>query len=321
MLRHRANVSNQRATPLIELSEKSGLRRMPNRLSSQRRSELETELTKIQRYGAIQFYGEAIKGKLSGQGLDINNDPKKLVMFVAINAKIGELKTELAGYESDGRQKLMAVGVRDYPTTLRDPLPENPETLEEAFAKYGGRPNLFRKISDCALYVRGDVDKPNKTVTRGLPTMLGTEWTSISSVESGRRELADWLVSKTNPLASRSVYLPIPRNAVPESLSVFDFAEPNTVAGSREVTTVPSQALFLLNNEFVGDAARRFAERYGATDELGYEAVQDKMHIHDLHATILHLLGLDHERLTFRYAGRDFRLTDVKGVVAQKIIG
>jgi hypothetical protein len=60
--------------------------------------------------------------------------------------------------------------------------------------------------------------------------------------------------------------------------------------------------------------------RYGATDELGYEAVQDKMHIHDLHATILHLLGLDHERLTFRYAGRDFRLTDVKGIVAKSIV-
>ena len=61
--------------------------------------------------------------------------------------------------------------------------------------------------------------------------------------------------------------------------------------------------------------------RYGATDELGYEAVDDKMHIHDLHATILHLLGLDHEQLTFRHAGRDFRLTDVKGIVAKKIVG
>lgn len=60
--------------------------------------------------------------------------------------------------------------------------------------------------------------------------------------------------------------------------------------------------------------------RYGCTDELGYEAVEHKMHVHDLHATILHLLGLDHERLTYRYAGRDFRLTDVKGVVAKKII-
>jgi hypothetical protein len=55
--------------------------------------------------------------------------------------------------------------------------------------------------------------------------------------------------------------------------------------------------------------------RYGATDDFGYEAVVDKVHIHDWHATILHLLGLDHERLTFRHAGRDMRLTDVKGRV------
>jgi hypothetical protein len=61
--------------------------------------------------------------------------------------------------------------------------------------------------------------------------------------------------------------------------------------------------------------------RYGATDEYGYYAVENKMHIHDLHATILHLLGLDHERLTYRYAGRDFRLTDVAGKVAHGILG
>ncbi len=59
---------------------------------------------------------------------------------------------------------------------------------------------------------------------------------------------------------------------------------------------------------------------YGATDDYGYYAVENKMHINDLHATILHLLGLDHERLTFRYAGRDFRLTDVAGNVAKDIL-
>jgi hypothetical protein len=59
---------------------------------------------------------------------------------------------------------------------------------------------------------------------------------------------------------------------------------------------------------------------YGATDDHGYEAVENKCHIHDWHATILHLLGLDHEQLTYRYAGRDFRLTDVHGKVATDII-
>lgn len=59
--------------------------------------------------------------------------------------------------------------------------------------------------------------------------------------------------------------------------------------------------------------------RYGATDDYGYYAVQDKVHIHDMHATILHLLGLDHERLTYRHAGRDFRLTDVEGHVVHPL--
>ncbi|HXG24004.1 MAG TPA: DUF1501 domain-containing protein, partial [Chthonomonadales bacterium] len=59
---------------------------------------------------------------------------------------------------------------------------------------------------------------------------------------------------------------------------------------------------------------------YGATDEFGFKAEQDKVHVHDLHATILHLLGFDHTKLTYRYGGRDFRLTDVYGNVVKGII-
>jgi uncharacterized protein (DUF1501 family) len=59
---------------------------------------------------------------------------------------------------------------------------------------------------------------------------------------------------------------------------------------------------------------------HGATDDFGFRAVSDRVHIHDLHATILHLLGLDHERLTYRYAGRDFRLTDVSGRVVRDLL-
>jgi len=59
---------------------------------------------------------------------------------------------------------------------------------------------------------------------------------------------------------------------------------------------------------------------YGETDEFGMRAVKNRVHVHDLHATILHLMGLDHERLTFRYSGRDFRLTDVSGRVLHDLI-
>ena len=56
------------------------------------------------------------------------------------------------------------------------------------------------------------------------------------------------------------------------------------------------------------------------TDELGFNVVEDPVHVHDLHATILHLLGLDHKRLTYRYQGRDFRLTDVHGHLVEKLL-
>jgi len=59
---------------------------------------------------------------------------------------------------------------------------------------------------------------------------------------------------------------------------------------------------------------------YGATDEFGFKAIENKVHVHDLHATILHLLGFDHEKFTYRYAGRDFRLTDVYGRVVKEIL-
>ena len=58
---------------------------------------------------------------------------------------------------------------------------------------------------------------------------------------------------------------------------------------------------------------------YGESDEFGFYAAHDKVHVHDFHATLLHLLGLDHERLTYRYGGRDFRLTDVEGRVIDEL--
>jgi hypothetical protein len=59
---------------------------------------------------------------------------------------------------------------------------------------------------------------------------------------------------------------------------------------------------------------------FGSTDEFGYFAVENKVHIHDLHATILYLLGLDHKRLTYQFGGRDMRLTDVAGEVVHRIL-
>ena len=65
----------------------------------------------------------------------------------------------------------------------------------------------------------------------------------------------------------------------------------------------------------------RAGTTYGRTDDYGYNIVQDPVHIHDLNATLLHCLGVDHERLTYRFQGRDYRLTDVHGHVVKGILG
>jgi hypothetical protein len=70
----------------------------------------------------------------------------------------------------------------------------------------------------------------------------------------------------------------------------------------------------IINYEYKGDLS------YGATDEFGLSTVENRVHVHDLHATILHLLGMDHEKLTYKYNGRRFRLTDVGGHVIQDIL-
>ena len=71
---------------------------------------------------------------------------------------------------------------------------------------------------------------------------------------------------------------------------------------------------------WIAGAGVRGGTTFGELDDFGYRAVRDKVHIHDLHATILHLLGLDHKRLTYRYSGRDFRLTDVYGRVVNEVL-
>ena len=71
---------------------------------------------------------------------------------------------------------------------------------------------------------------------------------------------------------------------------------------------------------FMAGGGVRPGTQFGSTDDYGYYAQENPVHLHDLHATILHLMGIDHEALTYRYAGRDFRLTDVAGEVVRGIL-
>jgi len=131
---------------------------------------------------------------------------------------------------------------------------------------------------------------------------------------------------KRLPMKCRSIDRPIAglltdlqaRGLLDETLVVWGGEFGRTAAGQNEDGRDHNARGFSM---WMAGGGTRPGFSYGATDDYGIEAIDGKMHVHDLHATILHLMGLDHERLTFRYSGRDFRLTDVHGRVAHEIIG
>ena len=108
------------------------------------------------------------------------------------------------------------------------------------------------------------------------------------------------------------------RGLLKDTLVIWGGEFGRTPMGENRDTTGRNHHIDAFTMWFAGGGVKA-GEVIGETDELGFNAVRDPMHVHDLHATILHLLGLDHTRLTFRFQGRDFRLTDVHGKVNHKL--
>src|SRR6266568_633080 len=108
------------------------------------------------------------------------------------------------------------------------------------------------------------------------------------------------------------------RGLLDETLVIWGGEFGRTPMGENRDTTGRNHHIDAFTMWFAGGGAKAGAI-IGQTDELGFNAAEDRVHVHDLHATILHLLGLDHKKLTFRFQGRDFRLTDVHGEIVTKL--
>ena len=149
----------------------------------------------------------------------------------------------------------------------------------------------------------------------------GQPWDNHDNLEQGHRKLAEQV---DQPIAALLTDLK-QRGLLDETLVMFggEFGRTPTVelAGSNNAGKVNGRD----HNHYgftvwLAGGGVKGGHVHGATDELGFQAVEDRVHVHDLHATMLHLLGFDHTKLTYRYAGRDFRLTDVHGRVVQEIL-
>jgi uncharacterized protein (DUF1501 family) len=148
---------------------------------------------------------------------------------------------------------------------------------------------------------------------RYVEVSTGNVWDQHSNLKSGHEKNS---LATDQPVAALLTDLKA-RGMLEDTLVVWggEFGRTPIVQGSNGRDHSPQGfTVWLAGGGVKGGLA------YGNTDEYGYYAAEDRVHMHDLHATMLHLLGIHHERLTYRYAGRDFRLTDVYGEVVHKII-
>jgi hypothetical protein len=179
----------------IPLPAGAGVPVPPRKLSAEQRATLEGYLAK-----ARAFYDRSF-----GPGTPpIGNDIKRRVVALGSSARIGQLQKELDSYDAEGNQKPVAVGVLDLPAEKAAAPLGLPRNYAEGLARFQARAVLFSAVGDSPLFVRGDAAKPADTVPRGFLSVLGaTGPAQIPPGESGRRELADWLVARDNPLTAR----------------------------------------------------------------------------------------------------------------------
>ncbi len=275
-------------------------------------------------FGGAQNYGSAFLPAIY-QATKIGSDNRPIA-----NAEVRNLETKLA--PAAQRDELELIQTLNRQKLARDRF--NPEvegvieSYELAFKMQSQMPQVmdFSKETDATkkLYGIGD----SATDDFGRKCLLARRF-----VEAGVRfvEIShgnwDQHFNLSNALGNnaRSVDLPISglltdlrsRGMLKDTLVVWagEFGRtPHAQGGDGRDHNNKAFTIWMAGGGVKGGLS------YGQTDEYGYEAVENKVQIHDLHATILALLGLDHEKLTFRYAGRDFRLTDVAGNVVKEII-
>ena len=206
--------------------------------------------------------------------------------------------------------------------------------VRQADGTHGSKIVYESDMRDASLEIRGNPNKLGPPVPRRFVSVLARSEGATKAWDSGsgRLDLAHSITSDSKDLVARVIVNRVWRHHFGRGL----VETPSDFGRQGERPTHP---------ELLDDLAYRFMEHdwslkwlhreillsatyqqarggmaYGATDDFGFRAMQDKVHIHDLHATILHLMGLDHTKLTYRHGGRDYRLTDIAGNVVKPIL-
>jgi hypothetical protein len=226
-------------------------------------------------------------GALNRERLDAVGDP--------------EIATRIAAYEMAYRMQMSAPELMDFAS-------ESKTTLD----RYGAKPGEASFANNCLL-ARRLVERGTRFVQ-----LYHTSWDQHGGGESLEEELP--LRAKQVDQASAALVMDLKeRGLLEDTLVIWGGEFGRTPMGENRATTGRDHHIDAYTMWLAGGGVRP-GMTYGKTDEFGFGSVENPVHVHDLHATILHLLGLDHEKLTYRFQGREFRLTDVHGKVIPDIL-
>jgi hypothetical protein len=213
-----------------------------------------------------------------------------------------EIATRIASYE-------MAFRMQTSAPELIDLVKEDKKTLE----MYGAEPGKASFANNCLL--------ARRLVERGVRfvQLYHTDWDAHGSGDINLTTGLDKVCREVDRPCAALVKDLKARGLLDSTLVIWGGEFGRTPMGEVRDTVGRNHHIEAYTMWLAGGGIKR-GLNLGASDELGYTAVEDRVHVHDFQATILHLLGLDHTRLTFRFQGRDFRLTDVHGEVVKKLL-
>ncbi len=257
-------------------------------------------------YQGVPFRGQGdpILYLSSPKGVDREMQRDSLDVLARLNKRHLELTgdpevaTRINSFE-------MAFKMQSSAPELMDFSDETPETL----ALYGAKPGEASFAANCLL--------ARRLVERGVRfvELFHESWDHHGGLTNGLKES-----TKITDQASAALVADLKRRGLlDETLIIWggEFGRTPMVQGGDDGRDHHPNAFTM----WLAGGGVKPGVTIGETDELGFNAAVDKVHVHDLHATILHLLGFDHTKLTYRFQGRDFRLTDVHGNVVEKMLG
>jgi hypothetical protein len=240
-----------------------------------------------------------INSRRQGQAMDVLRDLNQARLDQTGDP---EIATRIAAYEMAYRMQTSAPELIDLPR-------ETPQTLR----MYGAQPGRATFANNCLL--------ARRLVERGVRfvQLYHTDWDHHGGTGADLGRALEQVCREVDQPAAALVRDLKQRGLLDETLVIWGGEFGRTPMGERRETTGRNHHIEAYSMWLAGGGIKP-GITLGATDELGFSPVEDKVHIHDLQATVLHLLGLDHLRLTVRFQGRDFRLTDVAGEVVHKLL-